>query len=121
MKNHVQKGDIVHFKNETGAAILSGDPVVVGNQIGVAAVDIADGETGEVMMEEVFDLPKTAGSAITQGSTPVFDVSAGEFVPEGTSTATGDVTGAVTCWEAAASAATTVSVKLNTGKGSIAA
>lgn len=121
MKNYMQKGSSLNYLNETGASILSGDPVVVGNQIGVAGVDIPDGEAGSVEMEGVFTLPKTGGSEIVQGSTPVFDVSAGAFVPEGTATASGDVTGTVTCWETAASAETVVVVKLNTGKGSIAA
>lgn len=122
MKSNVQKGDVIDFLNETGSLITSGSPVVVGNQIGVAATDIADGMTGSVAMEEVFDLPKTSGAgAIGIGTTPVFDVSAMAFVPEGTATATGDVTGAVTCWAEAADGDETVSVKLNTGKGSIAA
>ncbi|RCK32492.1 hypothetical protein TH9_12225 [Thalassospira xiamenensis] len=123
MKNYAQKGNSLDYLNSTGALIPSGSPVVVGNQIGVAATDIAVGETGTVYMEEVFGLPKTAGAstAMIQGSTPVFDISAGAFVPEGTATATGDVTGAVTCWEAAADADDMVYVKLNTGKGSIAA
>ncbi len=119
---HIQDGKTLTYTNGTGSAIAAGAPVVVGNQIGVAAVDIANGETGELFMTGVHKLPKTGGAgAITQGSAPIFDVSSGEFVPAGTATATGDVSGAVTAWASVADAATVVWVKLNTGIGTVAA
>ncbi len=120
MKNMIQRGATLEYTNGTGSAIAAGDPVVVGNQICVAAVDIADGETGICDAEGVFELPMTTGTAIAQGSAPVYDLSAAAFVPEGTTAATGDIEGAVTCWEAAASSATTVKLKINTGIGTVA-
>lgn len=120
MKNYVQKGDSLEYTNSTGSDIASGDVVVIGSQIGVAATDIADTEKGTVQMGGVFTLPKTTGSAIAQGDPAIFDVSAGEFVPSSATPATGDVSGAVTCWVAAASGDTSVAVKINTGVGSVA-
>lgn len=121
MKNLIQDGKRITWTNGTGSAVSAGDPVVIDGQIGVASVDIADGASGAVAMEGVFELPKTAGNAINQGTAPVFDVSAGEFVPEGTATATGDISGAVVAWETAASGDTVVQVKLNVGIGAVAA
>ncbi len=119
MKNYVQKGDSLEYTNDTGGDIASGDVVVIGSQIGVAATDIADTESGTVQMSGVFTLPKTAGAAIPQGDPAIWDVSAGAFIPSTGTPATGDVSDAVTCWIAAGSADTTVTVKINTGVGSV--
>ena len=119
MINRVEDGKCKDWTNGTGSDVSAGDPVVVGNQIFVASVDIADGASGSLRAEGVFQLPKTAGSAINEGTAPVYDLSAEAFVPEGTALAAGDVSGAVVCWETAASAATTVKVKLNAGIGTL--
>ncbi|OSQ39012.1 DUF2190 family protein [Thalassospira mesophila] len=119
MKNYIQAGSSLLFVNATGATIASGSPVVVGSQIGVAAVDIADGESGTVQMCDVFSLPKSAGSAIVQGDAVIFDVAASAFVPSSEAPAEGDIVGACTAWEAAESAATSVVVKINTGVGTV--
>ncbi|WP_339774234.1 DUF2190 family protein [uncultured Thalassospira sp.] len=119
MKNYIQAGGSLLFVNATGSTIASGSPVVVGSQIGVAAVDIVDGESGTVTMTGVFSLPKTAGAAIVQGDAVAFDASASAFVPSSAVAAEGDVTGACTAWEAAESAATSVVVKINTGVGTV--
>lgn len=120
MKNLMQHGETMPWTNGTGSAVSFGDVVVVGKQVGIAITDIANGASGDLAMEGVFSLPKTSGSAITQGDDAIFDVSAGEFVPSSATPATGDVSGAVTCWIAAASADTTVAVKINTGIGTVA-
>jgi len=121
MRNYLQPGDTLHYTNATGADIAAGAPVIVGSQIGVAIGDIANGESGPLSMGGVYILPKTAGAAIAQGTAVIFDKSAAAFVPVGTATATGDVTGACTAWEAAASGDTSVAVKINTGAGAVAA
>lgn len=119
MDNLVQRGETMPWTNGTGSDVSSGDAVVVGGQIGVAITDIADGSSGDLAMAGVFSLPKTAGAAINQGDAAMYDVSASAFVPSGGTPATGDVTGAVACWEDAASAATTVKVKINVGVGTV--
>ncbi len=120
MKNYVQKGDSLEYLNESGSDIASGDAVVIGSQIGVAAADIVDDDSGTVNMEGVYTLPKTTGSAIAQGDPAIFDVSVAEFIPSTGTPAVGDVSGAVTCWADAASGDTTVAVKINTGVGVVA-
>lgn len=118
---HIQDGKTLTFTNTTGSDIAAGAAVVVGRQIGVAAVDIADGETGELYMTGVHKLPKTAGAAINQGTAAIWDVSTGTFIPQTATPATGDISGAVIAWASAASAATAVWVKLNVGVGTVAA
>lgn len=119
MNNKIHEGSTLTYLN-AGSAIVSGAVVVVGNQIGVACTDIAASTgTGELAMQGVFELPKTAGAAIPQGTSPQYDVSAAAFVPQTATPAAGDVSNAVTAWETASSGATTVKVKLNTGKGSV--
>ncbi|PKR54408.1 DUF2190 family protein [Thalassospira marina] len=119
MKNYIQAGASLLWLNNTGAIVSSGAPVVVGNQIGVAAVDIANGESGTVHMENVFNLPKSAGSAIVQGDAVIYDVSASAFVPSSAVAAEGDIVGACTAWEAGEAAATAIAVKINTGVGDV--
>ncbi len=52
--NHVQKGAVMSWTNGTGSDVVSGEVVAFADMIGVAAGDIADGETGELLIEEVF-------------------------------------------------------------------
>lgn len=119
MRNFRQEGRTLHYVNATGADIAAGAAVVVGNMIGVAMGDIANGAAGPLSMEGVYALPKSAGAAIGQGSAAIYDVSAKAFVPAGTATAAGDLSGAVVAWEAATAAATSVVVKLG-GVGTVA-
>lgn len=120
MKNGIQSGATISFT--AGANLSSGDVVVLGNQLGVVQATVASGAVGTACMEGVFSLPKTSGAstAMTVGSSPIWDVSAGAFIKQGSSTATGDVSNAVTVWSAAADGDTTVTVKINTSKGTVA-
>lgn len=121
MKNYIQDGERITYTNATGTAIASGDPVVIGSTIGVACVDIADGASGAVALEGVFTLPKTAGSsghAIAQGDVMLFDISEAEFDIKTATDAAGDILGGAIAFEAAATTATTVKVKL-CGPGAI--
>lgn len=70
--NHFQRGKVLTYVNATGVAIAAGAAVVVGARVGVALTDIANGASGELAMEEVFELPKATG-AISQGATVYFD------------------------------------------------
>jgi len=70
--NNVQRGNQMTWNNSTGADVASGDAVPVGSRIGVALVNIPDGETGELAMGEVWELPKGAG-AILHGATVYLD------------------------------------------------
>lgn len=117
--NYVEEGSNLLYSN-TGSAISSGDVVVVGEQIGVALVDIAATTgTGTVAMEGVFNLPKVSGAVIAQGESVIWDVSATAFDDNAATPATGDVSNACTAWEGAGSGVTTIAVKINTGKGTV--
>ncbi|WP_421902188.1 DUF2190 family protein [Maridesulfovibrio sp.] len=70
--NHIQKGNHMTWTNNTGADVESGSAVPVGARIGVALVDIPNGETGELAMGEVWELPN-AGVEILQGATVYLD------------------------------------------------
>ena len=68
--NKVQDGRILKLAPSGGAN--SGDPVVVGQITGVALVDIANGESGAVETEGVFELSVrgyngTAAAAVSVG------------------------------------------------------
>ena len=89
---YVQEGKILNYTN-AGSAIAAGDVVVVGEIIGVALNAIANGATGPVQIEGVFNLPKVDAAVIAQGESLTWDVSAGKFDDNAATPATGDVTG----------------------------
>ena len=70
--NHIQRGKVMTYANASGVAIASGQAVVVGARVGVALTDIANGASGELAMEEVFELPKATG-VIGQGVAVYWD------------------------------------------------
>jgi predicted RecA/RadA family phage recombinase len=107
-RNHIQPGVVADYANATGSTILSGAVVVMGARIGVALVDIPDGQTGSVQVKEVFSLPKKATDVIGQGDLVYWDATPGEI----TTTAT-DNTLAGYAFAAAADGATDVRVDLN--------
>jgi len=106
-QNHIQKGAVMPWTNNTGADVASGDVVDFADMIGVAAGDIADTEEGNLFVEEVFELTKEAPLVINQGDTVYFDPALGEIDKTNTNVQAGKA------FAAAASAATTVLVKLN--------
>jgi predicted RecA/RadA family phage recombinase len=120
MNNEIQDGKRITWTNGTGAAVSAGDPVVIGNQIGVACVDIANAANGAVAMEGVFELPKVAGTAWTLGAELLYDVSGAAFDLGTATPATGDVSVCCVAWNAAAAAATVGYVKINVGVGTVA-
>jgi len=78
-KNHVQAGATMPWTNGTGSDVLSGDVVVVGNFVGVALGDIADGAAGELAIGEVWEVPKNNALVIAQGDAVYWDVADGEI------------------------------------------
>jgi predicted RecA/RadA family phage recombinase len=107
MKNFIQKDNSVLYTN-AGSAISSGDVVVLVNRIGVAAKDIAATTgTGTVMLEGVYELAKTTGTAYAVGDLLFWDAGAGKL----TKTATAN-TWAGIATESASSGATVARVAL---------
>ena len=116
-KNFIKPGD--HLTFTAGAATASGAGVLLGTVLGVSLTAVANGASGEAAVEGVWELPKTAGAAINAWSRPIWDVSAGAFIAA--TPATGDLLNGVVAVETAASAATTVKVRLCPGAGSLSA
>lgn len=114
MRNFVQPGQSLDYTNGTGSDIKSGDTVKMGAVIGVASGDIPDGETGAVVVEGVFELPKVTGTSWSMGDPLVWDESNGAFHKRSTVTkATGDVDGVAFAAADAAAADEVGNVSLN--------
>ena len=114
--NYIQDGDVIQYT--AGSDITAGSVVVMGNTLGVALVDIANGATGSVAIKGVFSLPKASAAVIAQGESLTWDVSAGNFDDNAASPASGDITGAAAlAFAAAAATTTTVQVKLTGAPG----
>jgi predicted RecA/RadA family phage recombinase len=114
--NYKAKGSTIEWTNG-GSAVLSGAVVIVGSLVGIAAVDIANGATGTVHIEGVFEVPCNSADVISVGQTLTWDASADEFVDTNTP-ATGDNAGGVVATTAADNGVTVVEVKLLPGNGS---
>lgn len=118
--NYVQPGKVITWTNATGSAVESGDVVVVGQILGVVLVDVANGASGEVAIDGVYDVPKVSAAVIAQGESLTWDVSAGAFDDNAATPATGDVTGApAVAYEAAGDGVTTIAVKFTGTPGTV--
>ena len=71
MKNFVSQGNTLEFT--ASADVSSGDVVVVGAAIGIAAGDVANGETGTLNLGGVYDIPKAPSQAWTVGAAVYWD------------------------------------------------
>jgi len=116
--NYDSEGKVVQYT--AGADISSGDVVVMGNIIGVALTDIANGATGSVAIEGVFTVPKVSAAVIAVGESLTYDVSASAFDDSAATPATGDITGApAVAMEAGINTQTTLKVKLTGVPGTV--
>jgi predicted RecA/RadA family phage recombinase len=106
MRNFVQEDEIITLA--ALAAVKSGDVVIVGSILGIAATDAAMGDDVECITEGVFELPK-AGVAMNQGAKAFWDT-AGKVVVGAAGSGICPL-GAVT--ESAGSSAATVRVRLD--------
>jgi predicted RecA/RadA family phage recombinase len=116
--NFVQDGNVID--HVAAAAISSGDVVKIGQSLGVALADIANGATGPVAMRGVFTVPKVTAAVIAAGERLVWDVSAGKFDDNLAAPATGDVSGeAAVAYEAGTSSMTTLKVMFTGVPGTV--
>lgn len=112
MNNYIQPGDTITWTNGTGAAVKSGDVVVVGTRVlGIAAVDIANAGTGAVQLTGVFTVPKVAAAVFNAGDVLTWDSSAGAFDDAAATPASGDIVGSVIAAKAGANTEATCEVK----------
>lgn len=120
MKNFRQAGNVLSVA-AAAATVASGQVVIVGSLIGVAATPAATGQPYELNLDGVYEVPKAAGSAWTQGQTLMWDASASAFAPVATA-ASGDVNGAGTsAWAAAGSSDTLGLVRFAGNPGTVTA
>lgn len=70
-KNFVAKGDVVQYT--AGADIISGQPVLMGDILGVALKDIANGDSGSVSIDGVWELAKLSTDAFSIGQILFWD------------------------------------------------
>lgn len=117
--NLVQDGCVIQYT--AGSNISAGAVVKVGQILGVALNDIANGSTGPVAIEGVYTVPKVSAAVIAKGESLTWDVSAGAFDDNAATPATGDVTGApAIAWTAAGNGVTTLQVKFTGVPGTVA-
>lgn len=118
MKNKIREAVQSVLYTNGGAAIASGDAVVVGFNVFYAAVAIAGGATGNLETTGAFAGTKHAAEAIALGDRLDYDVSAKEWRASGFygsgGVAAGDLQGAGRCTKAALAADVTVEVELLT-------
>jgi len=118
MKNFVQTGRVMPFV--AGANVTSGQVVRVGNILGVATSDVANGASGLLQLEGVFSVPKVSGAVIAAGESLTWDASVAAFDDNAATPATGDVTGAAAhAFEAAGNGATVLAVKFTGVPGTL--
>lgn len=70
MKNFIQTGDMISVP--APATVSSGDIVVVGGLIGVAATDAASGAPVEIKLSGAFTLPKVSAQAWATVGLPIY-------------------------------------------------
>jgi predicted RecA/RadA family phage recombinase len=113
-------GSTMPWTNGTGSDVAAGAVVVLKHSIGIALVDIADGDIGSVAIGGVVrDVAKVTGAAWLQGEKLQYDVSASKFAGSGATPATGDITGGAIAWLAAGSSDATGVIKLTPGNTDI--
>lgn len=68
---YITRGAVLDYV--AGAAIVSGQVLIVGTKVGVALADIANGATGPVQTAGVFQLAKLATDVVAQGAALYWD------------------------------------------------
>jgi predicted RecA/RadA family phage recombinase len=82
MTNKIRESNIIQYL--AGADIVSGQPVVIGNRVGIAISNIANGSSGAVDMEGCFSVDKVSAQAWAAGDEIFWDASASKFTTVGT-------------------------------------
>lgn len=118
MKNIVQAGKVISFT--AAAAVTSGQVVRIGNILGVATADVANGESGLAAIDCVATVPKVSAAVIAAGESLTWDASAAAFDDNAATPATGDVTGApAVAFEAAGNGVTSLAVRFTGVPGTV--
>ena len=119
MNNYVSPGEIRTVTNGSGTAWISGQVVVVGKQIGICTVDIANGASGEAAFQGRFNVPKVSAAVFVNGENVIWDASAAAFDDNLMTPATGDVSNASIAAAAGSNGQTTMDVILANRIGTV--
>lgn len=102
----------------SGVSVEKNEILVIGGLLAIALADIADGETGDVAIEEVWELPKLDAAVIAQGDYVDYDVSAGEIDDNAMTPASGDLSDCGVAMEGkGATTGEYIAVKINAHAG----
>ena len=82
MKNKLLNGHIIQYL--AGADVVSGQPVVIGNRVGIALANIANGSMGSIEMEGCYSVTKVSAQAWTAGDEVFYDSNSSNFTTVGT-------------------------------------
>ncbi|MCI9538845.1 MAG: DUF2190 family protein [Eubacterium sp.] len=63
-----QKGSALDYKNNTNTTIQAGTLVKIQDRFGIAGDDIEPGQTGSLVVEGCFKMPKASGEAYDVGT-----------------------------------------------------
>lgn len=115
---YIQAGDVMGTYI-SASAITAGQIVNVGCMLGVALTSAAANAECTVMLEGVFMVQKTTGTAITRGTKLLWKAGTNKFSIGTASAVTGDIIGNAVCWSDAASGDTTMRVLFTGAPGTI--
>lgn len=68
-----QKGSALDYKNGTNATIQAGTLVKIQDRFGIAGDDIKPGQTGSLVVDGCFKMPKVSGEAYDVGTNLFMD------------------------------------------------
>jgi predicted RecA/RadA family phage recombinase len=119
MNNYIGLGEIRTVTNGSGGAWISGQLVVVGKQLCVCTVDIANGASGEAAFVGRFTVPKVSAAVFVNGENVIWDASAAAFDDNAATPASGDVSNGAIAAKAGANLETTCEIILNNLIGTV--
>lgn len=73
MKNYIMDGERLTYANASGSTISAGTMVLVTAKVGVAPADIANGDSGVLAMEGVYNITKLGTDVVAQGALLYWD------------------------------------------------
>jgi predicted RecA/RadA family phage recombinase len=98
---YIQEGEVLNYVATADTPVNS--IVKAGTLLGIALTDIKAGQTGSVLLEGVFEVPKASAAVFAQGDTVLFD-------PANKNFKVGDGGANAVAFEAAAAGETTCKV-----------
>lgn len=114
----VQDGKTINHAHT--AAVASGEALVIGGLLGIAAAAYAANESGAYYVTGVHDIPKVDAAVIAAGDTVMWNTAAGEVDDHDATPAAGDLDDFGIAWEAlGATTGARIKVKINTGTGAV--